>query len=83
MNFIQNSLSFEKRPGALALIDFERAMRLALATPQGDVSALAQLAVCRGALVRTKSSGRRVVSEKRIGPRQKKAEWIENQSSGA
>jgi hypothetical protein len=51
MNFIRDSMTFEKSLGMLARADFERAMRLALAIIPSDVSALAQLAVCRGALV--------------------------------
>ena len=51
MNFIRDSMTFEKSLGMLARADFERAMRLALAIIPGDISALAQLAVCRGALV--------------------------------
>ncbi len=54
MNFIRDSITFEKSLGMLARADFERAMRLALAITPGDVSALAQLAVCRGALVGSK-----------------------------
>jgi hypothetical protein len=51
MNFIQDSATFEKSLGMLARADFERAMRLALAITPSDVSALAPLSVCRGALV--------------------------------
>jgi hypothetical protein len=51
INFIRDSMTFEKSLGMLARADFERAMRLALAITPSDVSALAQLAVCRGALV--------------------------------
>src|SRR5262245_8547811 len=51
MNFMLDSITSEKSLGMLARADFERAMRLALAIIPSDVSALAQLAVCRGALV--------------------------------
>jgi len=51
VNFIRDPMTFEKGLGMLARADFERAMRLTLAITRGDVSALAQLAVCRGALV--------------------------------
>jgi tetratricopeptide (TPR) repeat protein len=51
MDFIRDSTTFEKSLGILARADFERAMRLALAITPGDISALAQLAVCRGALL--------------------------------
>jgi hypothetical protein len=54
MYFIRDSETFEKSLGMLARADFQRAMRLALAITQSDVSALAQLAVCRGVLVEPK-----------------------------
>jgi hypothetical protein len=51
MDSIRDSMTFEKSLGMLAHADFERAMRLALAIIPSYVSAPAQLAVCRGALV--------------------------------
>ena len=54
MYLIQDSETFEKSLGMLARVDFQRAMRLALAISQSDISALAQLAVCRGVLVEPK-----------------------------
>jgi hypothetical protein len=51
MNFIRDSMIFDKSLGMLARADIERAMRLAPAITPSDLSALAQLAVCRGALV--------------------------------
>jgi hypothetical protein len=53
-DFIRDSMTFEKSLGMLARVDFQRAMRLALAITQREVSALAQLAVCRGVLVEPK-----------------------------
>lgn len=53
-DFILDSKTFEKSLGMLARADFQRAMRLALAITQSDVSALAQLAVCRGVLIESK-----------------------------
>jgi hypothetical protein len=51
LDLIQDSKTFETSLGMLARADFERAMKLALAITQSDVSALAQLAVCRGVTV--------------------------------
>jgi hypothetical protein len=53
-DFIRDSMTFEKSLGMLARADFQCAMRLAMAITQGDVSALAQLAVCRGVMVEPK-----------------------------
>jgi len=51
MGFILDSATFDNSLGVLARTDFQRALRLALAITESEVSALAQLAVCRGALV--------------------------------
>ncbi|HKE04215.1 MAG TPA: hypothetical protein VKE91_09150 [Blastocatellia bacterium] len=54
MDFIRDSDTFDESLGALARADFQRALRLALAITDSDVSMLAQLAVCRGVLFEPK-----------------------------
>jgi hypothetical protein len=63
MYFIRDSETFDKSPGMLARVNFQRAMRLALAITQRKVSALAQLAVEYS--LNRKKSVRRVATKKR------------------
>ncbi len=54
MEFIVDSATFDESLGVLSRVDFQRALKLSLAINQNAVSAMAQLSVCRGALIEPK-----------------------------